>query len=160
VVLRFLDEPSPDRGVTTMTIEDALHIPPRSARRSSRPILPHEREARARGVPTLGSGRIFMAPEESILEAPIEYIPPHWVKLWGIDFGIGHPFGAVLILWDRDADVIHVHHTHRVADALPIQHAAAMKPIGAARAGGLAAGRHQPQTDGKPLADHYKRPRA
>jgi phage terminase large subunit-like protein len=128
VVLRFLDEPSDDRGVTTMTIEDALHIPPAERARIIAAYLPHEREARARGVPTLGSGRIFMAPEESITEAPIEYIPAHWVKLWGIDFGIGHPFAAALILWDREADVIHVHHTHRVADALPIQHAAAMKP--------------------------------
>jgi phage terminase large subunit-like protein len=156
VVLRFLDEPSPDRGVTTMTIEDALHISPEERAKIIAAYLPHEREARARGVPTLGSGRIFMAPEESILEAPIEYIPPHWVKLWGIDFGIGHPFAAVLILWDRDNDVIHVHHTYRVADALPIQHAAAMKPIGAGVPVAWPRDGTNRQADGRPLAAHYK----
>jgi phage terminase large subunit-like protein len=157
VVLRFLDEPSPDRSVTTMTIEDALHIPPDERAKIIAGYLPHEREARARGVPTLGSGRIFTAPEESVLEAPIEYIPEHWTKLWGIDFGIGHPFAAVLILWDRDNDVIHVHHTYRVADALPIQHAAAMKPIGAAVPVSWPRDGTNRTADGKPLSDHYKR---
>jgi phage terminase large subunit-like protein len=157
VVMRFLDEPSPDRAVASMTIDDALHIAPEERQKIIDGFLPHEREARARGVPTLGSGRIFMAPEESILEAPIDYIPQHWVKLWGIDFGIGHPFAAALILWDRDADVIHVHHTYRVADALPIQHAAAMKLVGAAVPVAWPRDGTNRQADGEPLAAHYKR---
>jgi phage terminase large subunit-like protein len=131
VVMRFLDDPSLDRGITTMTLADAIHIPADVRKKMEAGYLAHEREARAYGVPMLGSGRIFVAPEESITEAPIDYVPVHWVKIWGIDFGIGHPFAAALLLWDRDNDVIHVHHTYRVADALPIQHAAAMKPIGA-----------------------------
>jgi phage terminase large subunit-like protein len=157
VVLRFLDEPSPDRSVTTMTIDDALHIPPEERARIIAAYLPHEREARARGVPMMGSGRIFMAPEESVIEAPIEYVPEYWAKIWGIDFGIGHPFAAVLILWDKDNDVIHVHHTYRVADALPIQHEAAMKPIGAGVTVAWPRDGTNRTADGKPLADHYKR---
>jgi phage terminase large subunit-like protein len=157
VVLRFLDDPSDDRGITTMTLDDALHIPATARAKMLSGYLAHEREARAQGVPTLGSGRIFMAPEVSIIEAPIEYIPPHWVKLWGIDFGIGHPFAAVLLLWDRDNDVIHVHHTYRVADALPIQHAAAMKPIGAGIPVAWPRDGTNRAMDGKPLSDHYKR---
>ncbi|MCC7047192.1 MAG: hypothetical protein IT562_10805 [Alphaproteobacteria bacterium] len=132
VVMRFLDEPSPDRAVVTMTIDDALHIPAEERARIIAGYLPHEREARARGVPTLGSGRVFMASEESITEAAIEAVPDHWVKLWGIDFGIGHPFGAALVAWDRDNDVLHVLHCIRVADALPIMHAQAMKKVAAA----------------------------
>jgi phage terminase large subunit-like protein len=157
VVLRFLDEVSPDRSVTTMTIEDALHIPPEERAKIIAAFLPHEREARARGVPTLGEGRIFMAPEESILEAPIEHIPAYWTKLWGIDFGIGHAFGAVLILWDKDNDVIHIHHAYRVKDALPIQHAAALKPIGAGVPVAWPRDGTNRQADGQPLAAHYKR---
>jgi phage terminase large subunit-like protein len=131
VVNRFLDEPSVDRAVITMTIDDALHF---SAAHRARLIAswpPHEREARARGVPMLGSGRIFGSMEDSITEPAIEVVPPYWYKLWGIDIGIGHPFAAVLLLWDRDADVIHVHHTIRVAGQTPLQHAAAMKPYAA-----------------------------
>lgn len=132
VVIRFLDEVSQYRAVITMTIDDAMHITPEERRRLIESWPAHEREARAKGVPTLGSGRIFMAPEESILEQAITAVPQHWAKIWGIDIGIGHPFGAVLVLWDRDADIVHVHHTVRMADALPIMHARAMKPVGAA----------------------------
>jgi phage terminase large subunit-like protein len=157
VVMRFLDEPSADRGVVTMTIDDALHISPDERARVIAAYLPHEREARARGVPMLGSGRIFMAPEDSVTEEPIEHIPPYWRKLWGFDFGIDHPFGAALILWDVDADVIHVHHTYRVTDALPIQHADAVKRVGAAVPVAWPNDGNIRRDDGKPMADHYKR---
>jgi phage terminase large subunit-like protein len=157
VVLRFLDDPSLDRGITTMTLDDALHIPVATRAKMLTGYLVHEREARARGVPTLGSGRIFMASEESIIEAAIEHIPPFWKKLWGVDFGIDHPFAAVLILWDVDNDVIHVHHTIRIADALPLQHAAAMRPIGINVPVAWPQDGTQRRDDGKPLSDHYKR---
>lgn len=158
VVLRFLDEPDENRGVTSMTIDDALHIPPEERAKIISAFLPHEREARAKGVPTLGSGRIFMTPESIITEPPIEYIPEHWTKLWGIDFGIGHPFAAVLTLWDRDNDVIHVHHAYRISDALPIQHAHAMKQIGA----GIPVawpkdGADREKSSGEPLAASYRK---
>jgi phage terminase large subunit-like protein len=157
VVIRFLDEASADRGVVMMTIEDAEHIPVAEREKIIAGYLPHEREARARGVPVLGSGRIFLVPEEGIREAALTYVPPHWLKLWGIDIGIGHPFAAVLVLWDRDNDVVHVHHCVRMADALPIMHAKAMKPIGAAVpvAWPKDAGDREKGT-GEPIAKLYK----
>ena len=135
VVTRYLNEKSPDRDVTTMTIEDAEHFTPEERARVIAGYLPHEREARSKGIPLFGDGLIFQVAESAITEPPLEYVPEHWVKLWGIDFGIGHPFAAVLILWDKDADCIHVHAAIRLVDegqgSLPIQHAKAMKAIGA-----------------------------
>jgi phage terminase large subunit-like protein len=131
VVIRYMDEPSPDRAFVSMTIDEAEHIPPAERARIIAGYLPHEREARARGVPMLGSGRIFTTAEESILEPPLEHIPAYWAKIWGIDIGIGHPFAAALLIWDKDNDIIHVHHTIRMPDALSIVHAAAMKRVGA-----------------------------
>jgi phage terminase large subunit-like protein len=157
VVNRFLDEPNQYRTTITMTIDDAEHISPEEKARlvASWPV--YERDARARGVPMLGSGRIFTAPEESILEEPIVQIPPFWVKIGGVDFGIDHPFGFVLILWDRDADVIHVHHCYRVKDALPIQHADAIKRLAADVPIAWPNDGNVRRDDGKPMADHYKR---
>lgn len=158
VVIRFIDEPDDSRSVTTMTIDDALHIAPEERAKIIAAFLPHEREARARGIPMLGSGRIFMTPESIITEPPLEYIPQHWTKLWGIDFGIGHPFAAVLILWDRDNDVIHVHHAYRIADALPIQHAHAMKQVGAAVPVAYPKdGADREKSSGEPLAAAYRK---
>ncbi len=127
VVMRFLKEVSPDRVVVGMTIDDAPHILPEEREKIIAGYLPHEREARSRGVPTLGSGKVFTATQESITEARQPVMPAWWHYLWGIDFGIGHPFGAVLIGWDKDADVIHIMHAIRMKDAKPIEHAAAMK---------------------------------
>lgn len=157
VVNRFLDEPSPYRAVVNMTIDDALHIPKAERDRMIASWPAHEREARARGVPMLGSGRIFTAPEDSVVEEPIEFVPPFWFKLGGIDFGIDHPFGYVLILWDKDADVIHVHHAYRVKDALPIQHADAIKRVAAGVPVAWPVDGNVRRDDGKPMADHYKR---
>lgn len=130
VVLRFLEEESEDRGVVIMTIDDAEHISPAQKAIAIAGYLPHEREARARGVPMLGSGRIFTVAEETITEPDLTYLPRHWVKFWGIDFGIDHPFAAVLFAWDKDNDVIHLITGFKIADQLPIMHAARMKPIG------------------------------
>ena len=131
VVIRYMDEPTKDRGVVSMTIDDALHIKKEDRQKIIDGYKPHEREARARGVPLLGSGAIFITPEGSVVEEALANIPAWWAKLWAIDFGIGHPFGAALLAWDKDADVIHVIDAFKMADTLPIHHAARMKPIGA-----------------------------
>lgn len=129
VVMKFLNEPSEDRAVVTMTIYDAEHIPAEERDKIIAGWPAHEREARAKGIPMLGSGRIFQVAEEAIIEPPIEHVPLHWWKLWAIDFGIDHPFAAVLLLWDKDNDVIHVHHALKMPDAIPVVHAVPMKAV-------------------------------
>jgi Terminase RNaseH-like domain len=47
-----------------------------------------------------------------------------------MDFGWEHPFAAVELAWDRDADVVYVTKAYRVREATPIIHAAALKPWG------------------------------
>lgn len=131
VVIRYTDEPSIDRAVITMTINEAPHMTEEKKRKAMAGYAKHELRARTEGVPMLGEGAIFTAPEENIIEPGIQHVPTYWAKIWGIDFGIGHPFAAVLILWDRDKDIVHIHHTIRMADTLPIQHAACMKQVGA-----------------------------
>lgn len=130
VVRRFTDNSSADRGLVTMTIDDAQHITAEDRAKIVASYLPHEREARAKGIPMLGSGKIFQVTEESIAEDAIPVIPPHWPLLWSIDFGSTHPFAAVLNAWDRDNDCIHVVAEVRMKDARPIDHAAALKPFG------------------------------
>lgn len=131
VVLRFTDQKSSDRGLVTMTIDDAKHISEAERAKVIAGYLPHEREARAKGVPALGSGRIFLATEEQISEPVIRDIPTYFKKLWALDFGIGHPFAAVLLLYDADYDVIHVHACVKMADSRVIEHAQALKVVGA-----------------------------
>lgn len=157
VVLRYLQEPSDDRVVITMTIDDVGHISPEQKAKIIASYPAHERDARTRGVPMLGSGRIFPVAQDAISEPAIAQIPDHWCKLWGIDFGIDHPFAAVLGAWDKDADVIHILHAAKVRNQTPLQHAALMKPYGAAVPVAWPQDGHQRDAgDLKPLAKKYK----
>jgi phage terminase large subunit-like protein len=129
VVRRFLMEPSPDRQITTMTIDDAEHYTPEERARIIASYPAHERDARAKGIPTLGSGRIFPISEDSIAVEPIP-LPKDWTRIIGVDFGYDHPFAAVELAWDRDADVVYVTKCFRQRESTPIMHAGAIKPWG------------------------------
>jgi phage terminase large subunit-like protein len=129
VVGRYILEASPDRHVTTMTIDDAAHISPEERQKIINSYPAHEREARTKGIPSLGSGRIFPVTEESIVCEPFE-IPKTWAQIGGMDFGWDHPFGAVKCAWDRDSDTFYVTACYRQREATPIIHAAALRPWG------------------------------
>jgi phage terminase large subunit-like protein len=129
VVARYLLEESPDRAVITMTIEDAEHYTPEDRSRIIASYPPHEREARTKGVPSLGSGRIFPVEESEITVAPFD-IPKVWPQIVGVDFGWDHPFAACRLAWDRDNDCIYVIGEYRQREASPIIHAASIKPWG------------------------------
>jgi len=129
VVARYLLEQSPDRNVTTMTIDDAEHYSPEDRQRIINSYPAHEREARTKGIPSLGSGRIFPIAEESIKVDPFP-IHSSWAQIGGLDFGWDHPFGAVKCAWDRDNDVFYVTGCYREREATPIIHAAALRQWG------------------------------
>ncbi|HAH10215.1 MAG TPA: terminase [Alphaproteobacteria bacterium] len=117
------------RHVTRMTIDDAEHYTPeqRAAIIASYPL--HEREARVKGLPSMGSGRVFPVPEEQIVCAPFA-IPDHWAQIAGIDFGWDHPTAAARLAWDRDSDTIYVVADYSQREATPLIHAAAIKAWG------------------------------
>jgi phage terminase large subunit-like protein len=128
-VRRFLLEPSPDRHVTTLIIDEAEHFSVEERARIIASYPPHEREARTKGVPTMGSGRIFPVPEETITCEARDF-PKHWARIGGMDFGWDHPFAAVEIVWDRDTDTVYVSRCYRIRESTPIIHAAALRPWG------------------------------
>jgi phage terminase large subunit-like protein len=129
VVERFQMQESDDRTTVTMTIDDAEHYSPEERRRIIESYPAHEREARTKGIPSLGSGLIFPVLEEEIVIDPIS-IPPIWPQIIGVDFGYDHPFGACRLAWDRDADTIYVTANYRSRQTTPVFHAAAVKPWG------------------------------
>jgi phage terminase large subunit-like protein len=129
VVKRFVLDKSPDRHITQMTIEDAEHYTPEERARIIAGYPEHEREARAKGIPVLGSGRVFPVTEESVKELQPQ-IPHHWPRIVGLDIGWDHPTAAVWLAWDRDADIVHITDCYRVKEQTPVIHAAAIKQRG------------------------------
>jgi hypothetical protein len=129
VVKRFLHEKSDDRYKVVMTIDDVEHYSDHEKKTIIASYPAHEAEARVKGIPVLGSGRVFPVSEESIAIENRDF-PPHWPRIGGMDFGFDHPFAAVELVWDRDADVVYVSKTYRMRQATPIEHAAALRPWG------------------------------
>lgn len=129
VVRRFMIEKVEGTHITQMTIEDAPHYTPeqRAAIIASYPA--HEREARARGIPTMGSGRVFPI-EEALITCNSFAIPAHWPQICGIDFGWDHPSAGVRLAWDRDSDILYVTACHRQKEQTPAMFAASVKPWG------------------------------
>lgn len=125
-VKRFLIDKPAGTHVTSMTIDDAEHYTPdqRAAIIASYPA--HEREARTKGIPSLGSGRIFAIDEES-LKVEAFPIPEHWAQLAGIDFGWDHPSAAVRFAWDKDSDTVYVTDCHRQKEQTPQMFALSLK---------------------------------
>ena len=130
VVVRFLNEKPAGTSVTGMTIYDAGHYTEDERARIIAGYPAHERDARAKGIPIMGSGRVFTIPEESLRVDPIA-IPAHWPRICGMDFGWDHPTANVWLAWDKDNDVLYVYAVHRQRETTPIVHAAAIKARGA-----------------------------
>lgn len=126
VVRRYLLEKPAGTTVVNMTIYDAAHYTKEQADAIVATYPPHERDARAKGIPTLGSGRIFPLAEESISIDAFE-IPAHWVQIGGIDFGWDHPTAAIRLAWDRDNDCVYVTNAYRLKEATPVIHASSLK---------------------------------
>ena len=117
------------RHITRMEIEDAEHYSPEQRAAIVASYPEHERQARIRGIPSLGSGRVFPVTEDKIVCDPVK-VPKAWAQINGLDFGWDHPFAAVNLAWDRDADVIYVSKTYREPKTTPVIHAAAIRPWG------------------------------
>jgi phage terminase large subunit-like protein len=128
-VRRFLLEQSPDRHITQMTIDDVDHYSAEERARIIASYPAHELEARTKGIPTLGSGRIFPVSEE-LISCKQRDFPSHWPRIGGMDFGWDHPFAAVELYWDRDTDTVFIARTYRARETTPINHAAALRPWG------------------------------
>jgi phage terminase large subunit-like protein len=129
VVKRFLHEKSDDRYKVVMTIDDVEHYSDDEKKTIIASYPAHEAEARVKGIPVLGSGRVFPIAEETLAIEQRDF-PSHWPRIGGMDFGWDHPFAAVELVWDRDTDTVYVSRTHRLREASPIIHAATLRAWG------------------------------
>jgi hypothetical protein len=117
------------RAYIVGTIDDADHFSDEQKAQVIASYPAHERDARTKGIPSLGSGRVFPVPEDTITCEHREF-PAHWPRIAGCDFGFDHPFAAAEIVWDRDSDTVYVSKTYRVRQSTPVQHAAALRSWG------------------------------
>jgi phage terminase large subunit-like protein len=129
VVKRFLVEKVAGTHVTTMTIYDALHYTDEQRASIIAAYPAHERDARSKGIPTLGSGRIFPVDDQLLKVKPFA-IPEYWPRIAGVDFGWTHPFAAAWLAYDRDTDTVYLYDAYRVKEQTPEVHSITLRGKG------------------------------
>lgn len=92
-------------------------------------IPDYQRDARIKGIPSLGSGLIYKVHPADIMVADF-VIPKHWPKAYGMDFG-WNATAVVWGAWNREADVVYLWSAYKRGQAEPSVHADAIKARGA-----------------------------
>ena len=156
VVSRFLTGRSPDRAVIQMGLTEAGHYDAEQAARIAASYGEGDRAARARGEPSLGSGRVFTIPEDRIRCEP--FTPPaHWAQIAALDFGWDHPTAAVRLAWDRDHDAVYVMQAYRARQRTPSEHAEHLRVWGAIAFAWPQDGLQHEKGSGQPLAAQFQK---
>ena len=148
-----VDKPS-SKWYCTATWDDVGHLDEQTKKELWDSIPIHERESRAKGIPTIGVGKIYPVDLETLLIDPFE-LPKHWVKGYALDVG----WNKTAALWgalDRDSDTLYLYSEHYMGQAEPAVHASAIKGRGKMTGFIDPASRGRSQHDGQQLLQMYR----
>ena len=155
-VLHLQAQAAEDRAkIISATWDDAPHLGEEEKEELFNTLPPHQREARSKGVPSLGSGAIYPVLEQEFVIDPVA-IPPHWNLGYGFDVGWNNTaacWGAL----DRDTDTLYIYADYKEGKKEPAVHAAAIKGRGDWIRGAIdPASSGRAQKDGEQLIQLYK----
>ena len=151
-----IDEADNESGKFVMMADwdDAPHLTREQKDLLYSSLPPHQRDARSKGIPQLGSGAIYPVPESEIIVDDFE-IPEHWPRVYGMDVGWNRT-AAVWGAIDRESDTIYLYSEHYLGESEPPMHTAAINARGVWIPGAIdPAARGRSQNDGKMLLQDY-----
>lgn len=144
-----------DKALIMAGWDDVPHLGENEKRRMLAETPPHLRDARSKGIPSLGAGAIYPVPDADV-KCEAFNVPMHWKRLYALDVGWKRTaclWGA----WDQDNDIIYVVSEHYRGQAEPSVHADAIKSRGKTLRGVIdPAARGRSQADGEQLIQSYK----
>lgn len=147
---------SETKYVVTATWDDCPHLDEQAKAELWESIPPHQRDARSKGVPQLGSGAIYPIKEERIVVEDFE-IPYYWPKAYALDVG-WKATAALWGAWDRQSDTVLIYSAYKQGQSEPATHVDAIKSRGDWIPGVIdPASSGSSQVDGKRLVDEYTR---
>jgi hypothetical protein len=142
------------KAVLMATWDDVPHLSQGAKEELWATLPPHQRDARSRGIPQLGSGAIYPVQESELLVEPFE-LPEYWPRVYALDVG----WNCTAALWgahDRQSDVLYLYSEHKRGQAEPALHAEAVRSRGDWIPGVIdPAARGRGQADGQQLLRHY-----
>lgn len=150
-----MPEISPSKYTVFAGWDDVPHLDEQTKRELLASTPQHLRDARSKGIPSLGSGAIYPVPESEIICDPFP-IPDFWPVAYGMDVGWNRT-AAVWGALDRDSDVLYLYAEHYRGQAEPSVHADAIKSKGKWINGVIdPASRGRAQRDGEVLFNNYR----
>jgi phage terminase large subunit-like protein len=158
VVERFMNEKecvAASRFVVQAGWDDAPHLSESEKAEMAAKLPPHQRDARTKGIPALGTGAIYPVEESALLVDPFG-IPKSWPRGYGLDVGWNWT-SAVWSAHDRDNDILYLDSEYFRSEGEPSIHAAAIRGRGDWMPGVVdPAANGRSQIDGRQLLEMYK----
>lgn len=140
--------------MVSATWDDAPHLSQKDKDELWSSLPPHQRDARSKGIPSIGSGAIYPVSETDILVDPFQF-PDYWPRAYGFDVG----WKATASVWgavDRENDILYLYSEYKKGHSEPPVHVQAIKNRGAWIPGvGDPASRASNQRDGESLLNEY-----
>ena len=136
------------------TWDDAPHLTEEQKNKLFAALPPHQRDARSKGIPQLGSGAIFPIQESNITVQDFP-IPDHWLKCYALDVG----WKKTACLWgatDPSSGITYLYSEYYQGQAEPVIHAEGIKARGNWIPGVIDSAAHgRSQEDGRQLFEIY-----
>lgn len=146
---------SASKYTVTAGWDDVPHLTEKTKAELLASTQPHLREARSKGIPSLGVGAIYPIAEAQIICAPFA-IPAHWKRGYGLDVGWSKTAGVWLAQDPSDARM-YAYTEHAQGEAKAIVHATSIKSRGEWIKGAIdTSANGRSPTDGEKLRDQYE----
>jgi phage terminase large subunit-like protein len=144
------------RAIVMCGWDDVPHLDTEAKAKLYAKLPPHQRDARTKGIPSLGAGAIYPVPEDDVVVADFP-IPAHWPRFYAMDVGWNRTC-VLFFAWDRDNDVLYVYREHYRGQAEPSIHAEAVRALAGKWMQGAIdpASRGRSQADGQQLLQQYR----
>ena len=125
LVHQFTENLQDGQYFKNVTWDDAGHLSEERKAQMLAALPEHQRDMRSKGIPCLGSGRIYPYVESSFA-VEIPFIPNTWARINAIDFGWQNT-GLVWMAHDRDTDTVYVYDARKTSQVDPVELALIMK---------------------------------
>lgn len=158
VIERFLNEHQRVEGkrfVVQAGWDDAPHLSKEEKEELLAKLPPHQRDARTKGIPQLGSGAIYPVPESEIACDPFS-IPDAWPRGFALDVGWNRT-AAVFGALDPQSDILYLYSLVYISAHVPSEVVRAIQARGKWIPGVIdPAARGRSQKDGSQLIKDYE----
>lgn len=159
LVINFLDNSQDTdsefpKYVMNVTWNDVPHLTQEAKAEMLAATPPNLRDARSKGEPTVGQGRIYPLTAEEFCVDDFK-IPKYWRKAYGMDVGWNNT-AACWGAWDETNDIIYIFSEYKQGETFPLVHGSAIKSRGDWIKGVIdPASRGRAQDDGRTLFSQY-----